>query len=85
MNDTTRPTSEQSQTMGFKRRDFTLPIGRNPPPKKGKSGSSFGPLPKKGGVLFMVGVQEELDELMLGDPWEVKLAKGQVYRGFHKA
>ena len=28
--------------------------------------------------MFMVGVQEELDELMLGDPWEVRLAKGQV-------
>jgi hypothetical protein len=55
MNDTPRPTSEQSQTTGFKRRDFTLPIGRNPLPKKGKSGSSFGPLPKKGGSFVHDG------------------------------
>ena len=47
MNDTIKPISEQSQTAGFKRRDFTPPIGRNPPSKKGKSGSSFGPLSKK--------------------------------------
>jgi hypothetical protein len=55
MNDTPRPTSEQSQTTGFKRGDFTLPIGRNPPPKKGKSGSSFGSLPKKGGSFVHGG------------------------------
>lgn len=55
MNDMPRQTSEQSQTTGFKRRDFTPPIGRNPPPKKGKSGSSFGPLPKKGGSFVHSG------------------------------
>ena len=47
MNDTPRPTSDQNQTMEFKRRDFTPLIGRNPPSKKGKSGSSFGALPRK--------------------------------------
>jgi hypothetical protein len=55
MNDTPRPISEQSQTMRFKRRDFTPPIGRNPPSKKGKSGSSFGPLPRKGGSFVHGG------------------------------
>jgi hypothetical protein len=49
MNDTPRLTSEQSQTTGFKRRDFIPSMGRNPPLKKGRSGSLFGPLPKKGG------------------------------------
>ncbi|KAL9405108.1 hypothetical protein Peur_002080 [Populus x canadensis] len=52
MNDTPRLTSEQSQTTGFKRRDFIPPMGRNPPLKKGRSGSSFGPLPKKKGEFY---------------------------------
>jgi hypothetical protein len=52
MNDTLRSTNEQSQTTGFKIRDFIPPIGRNPPLKKGKSGSSFGSLPRRGGSFF---------------------------------
>jgi hypothetical protein len=52
MNDTPRLTSEQSQTTGIKIRDFIPPMGRNPPLKKGRSGSSFGPLPKKGGSFI---------------------------------
>jgi hypothetical protein len=55
MNDTPRLTSEQSQTTGFKRRDFIPPMGRNPPLKKGRSGSSFGPLPKKRGSFIHGG------------------------------
>lgn len=31
------------------------PIGRNPPPKKGKSGSSFRPLSRRGGDFVHCG------------------------------
>ena len=55
MNDTPRSTSEQSQTMGFKRRDFISPIGRNPHLKKGNSGSSFGSFPRRGGSFVHGG------------------------------
>ena len=55
MNDTPRSTSEQSQTTGFKIRDFIPPIGRNPPLKKGKSWSLFGSLPRRGGSFFHGG------------------------------
>jgi hypothetical protein len=37
------------------RKGATPPIRRNPPPKKGKSGSSFGPLPRKGGSFVRGG------------------------------
>ena len=41
-------------------------------------GNHPGHYQKKWGALVMVGVQEELDEIILGDPWEVKPAKEQV-------
>ena len=55
MNDTPRLTSEQSQTTGFKRRDFIPPMGTNPPLKKGRSGSTFRPLPRKRGSFIHGG------------------------------
>ena len=33
----------------------------------------------------MGGIQEELDYLILGDPWEVGTAKVQVLQGVHGA
>jgi hypothetical protein len=66
MNDTPRSTSEQSQTMGFKRRDFISPIGRNPPLKKGNSGSSFGSFPRRGGSFVHGGSSRDTRRANIG-------------------
>ena len=77
-------THQGQQVNRVRPRDFTLPIGRNPPPKKGKSGSSFGPLSRKGGSFVhggssggvrrvnaggSVGGQTRQGASVIGGPW----------------
>ena len=76
MNDTLRPASEQSQMTGFRRKDFIPSPKRAPYPKKGKGSYSSGNSRREREVLFIEGVQGELD----GPYWGSDSTKSQYYR-----